>query len=406
MSIIKEDSELTDDFIIRIIIMIQELYEGENWVEKILNSKIKKRESFVLFDKDWLEKWKSIVGYEELKEKLIILRTMEDIKKEINEVRDFFLKLNTKQKLYELGKMDSSKLKKLSGKKRLLLNEDSDFIPILSHHFAYFIHNIDGVIQINSEISNGIIYIYDPFPEKNKEQKLILLYKQNEKSKNFNKTIITVEPEIKIRDKIRELSRKSIDEILNQNEYHIKIYDKKGETKSMNENNFLKEKNQILSEESEETYKLKIELMKLKEENAILKKKLGEEIEKNKMQEERIKSLETQMMGENDELKNYISNNNNNNSNKNMIISNKAGEKIISVLFMTMGNQDIMNYSMPCKTTDLFVKLEEKLYNDFPQYRNYDTYFEVNTRRIKRFKTIEENKIKNNDIICLFVFEE
>ena len=37
-----------------------------------------------------------------------------------------------------------------------------------------------------------------------------------------------------------------------------------------------------------------------------------------------------------------------------------------------MGNQDISNYSMPCKKGDLFIKLEEKLYNDFPKYKNYD----------------------------------
>ena len=91
---------------------------------------------------------------------------------------------------------------------------------------------------------------------------------------------------------------------------------------------------------------------------------------------------------------------------KHIIIPDKLGEQIISVNFMTIGNQDIMNYSMPCKKSDLFVKLEEKLYKDFPKYKNYDTYFEVNTRRIKRFKSIEENNIKGNDIIYLFAIEE
>ena len=43
---------------------------------------------------------------------------------------------------------------------------------------------------------------------------------------------------------------------------------------------------------------------------------------------------------------------------------------------------------------------------DFPDFKNYETYFEVNTRRIKRFKTIEENNIKNNDIINVFRIEE
>ena len=73
---------------------------------------------------------------------------------------------------------------------------------------------------------------------------------------------------------------------------------------------------------------------------------------------------------------------------------------------MTMGNQDIQNYAMTCKNTDLFVTLEEKLYNDHPKYKTYDTFFQVNTRKIKRFKTIEENNIKSNDIISIFIIEE
>ena len=72
---------------------------------------------------------------------------------------------------------------------------------------------------------------------------------------------------------------------------------------------------------------------------------------------------------------------------------------------MTQGNQDIVNYSMPCKTTDLFVRLEERLYQDFPKYRNVETFFTVNTNRILRFKTLEQNKIKGNFIISLFTIE-
>ena len=72
---------------------------------------------------------------------------------------------------------------------------------------------------------------------------------------------------------------------------------------------------------------------------------------------------------------------------------------------MTQGSQDIANYSMACKNTDLFVRLEERLYNDFPKYRNFDNYFMINKRRILRFKTLEENNIKHNNIISLFVIE-
>ena len=95
---------------------------------------------------------------------------------------------------------------------------------------------------------------------------------------------------------------------------------------------------------------------------------------------------------------NYLSENN-------QAISFKPEDKVISVLFMTQGNQDIINYSMVCKTKDLFVRLEERLYQDFPKYRNIETFFMVNANRILRFKTLEENKIKSNDIISLFTIE-
>ena len=80
--------------------------------------------------------------------------------------------------------------------------------------------------------------------------------------------------------------------------------------------------------------------------------------------------------------------------------------KIISVLFMTQGNQDIINYSMVCRTTDLFSSLEERLYQDFPNYRNVEKIFMVNANRIFKDKTLEENNIKHNDIICLFPIEK
>ena len=73
---------------------------------------------------------------------------------------------------------------------------------------------------------------------------------------------------------------------------------------------------------------------------------------------------------------------------------------------MTQGNQDIINYSMACRTTDLFSSLEERLYQDFPKYRNVEKIFMVNTHKIIRNNTLEENNIKNNDIISLFPIDK
>ena len=90
---------------------------------------------------------------------------------------------------------------------------------------------------------------------------------------------------------------------------------------------------------------------------------------------------------------------------KNDIIKKYENEKLISVLFVTQGTHDIFNYSMACTPTDLFSSLEERLYKDFPKYKNIKKIFMVHANRIAETKTLEENKIKNNDIISIFTIE-
>ena len=84
----------------------------------------------------------------------------------------------------------------------------------------------------------------------------------------------------------------------------------------------------------------------------------------------------------------------------------RPDDRMITVNFVSMGRNDIGHYSLICKKRDLFVKVEERLYEDFPQFKDYETYFEVNGKRIKRFKTLEQNQIKNNDIISIFIIDE
>ena len=119
----------------------------------------------------------------------------------------------------------------------------------------------------------------------------------------------------------------------------------------------------------------------------------------------KINQLENIINDKNKEIQDNIFKINNLSGNNNNQIIFNPGDKILAVLFMTQGNQDIVNYTIPCKSTDLFVRLEERLYNDYPKYRNYETFFMVNNRRILRFKTLEENNIKSGDIISLFVNE-
>ena len=84
----------------------------------------------------------------------------------------------------------------------------------------------------------------------------------------------------------------------------------------------------------------------------------------------------------------------------------KPGEKVISINFVSMDKQEISNFSLVCKIQIYsFISQEERLYESYPQYKNEDTYFEANGIRIKRFKTLDENGIKNNDVINMFIIQ-
>ena len=88
------------------------------------------------------------------------------------------------------------------------------------------------------------------------------------------------------------------------------------------------------------------------------------------------------------------------------ILPIKPGDIIMSINFVSIGVQDINNFSLVCKNTDLFITEEERLYENFPKYKKEHTYFEVNAKKIKRFQTLDVNGIKNNDVIYMFVIEQ
>ena len=79
------------------------------------------------------------------------------------------------------------------------------------------------------------------------------------------------------------------------------------------------------------------------------------------------------------------------------------GEEIMAIHFISTDAK--INYALPCKNTDIFVKLEEKLYDEYPQYKEFNNFFTVGGHTIKRFKSLEDNKVKSSDIIILNIIE-
>ena len=83
----------------------------------------------------------------------------------------------------------------------------------------------------------------------------------------------------------------------------------------------------------------------------------------------------------------------------------QPGEKILAIGF-TSCDQIINNFILPCKDSELFVRIEEKLYDEFSDYKEKETYFMVGGTKIKRFKTLKENNIKSGSIIMLNIIDE
>ena len=91
---------------------------------------------------------------------------------------------------------------------------------------------------------------------------------------------------------------------------------------------------------------------------------------------------------------NNINNNMNNNININM-------NDIMSVNFISMDQN--VHVSVGCLKTNTFAEVEEKLYKQYPEYRETNNNFIANGAQVLRFKTIAENKIGNGLPVTLIV---
>ena len=76
------------------------------------------------------------------------------------------------------------------------------------------------------------------------------------------------------------------------------------------------------------------------------------------------------------------------------------GEKMMTINFISI-DQKVNNYSIICKNTDIFNNIEKKLYDEFKEFYETENYFTVNGKKIHKLKNLDENQIKNNDVIIL-----
>ena len=76
---------------------------------------------------------------------------------------------------------------------------------------------------------------------------------------------------------------------------------------------------------------------------------------------------------------------------------------LISIIFQSLDKR--VHCSIICKETDLFTNVESSLYKKYPEYLESEQFYVVNGKQIDKCKTLNENGIKDNDIILLYANE-
>ena len=89
------------------------------------------------------------------------------------------------------------------------------------------------------------------------------------------------------------------------------------------------------------------------------------------------------------------------NNNINNIPQNVNFNDVMCVLFIS-SDQNV-HFAVSCLKSNTFAEIEEKLYKQYPQYRETNNTFIANGTQILRFKTIAENKIGNGLPVTLIV---
>ena len=74
-------------------------------------------------------------------------------------------------------------------------------------------------------------------------------------------------------------------------------------------------------------------------------------------------------------------------------------EKLMSVIISTEDKNT--QYSIICKNTDKFLRIEEKFYEEFPEFGKVENSFNINGNKINKYQTLEENSIKNSELIII-----
>ena len=201
----------------------------------------------------------------------------------------------------------------------------------------------------------------------------ILEFYNDNKNNNINKS--------KINNSFQNNNDNYINELNNKNTYLINEINKLEENlkKEKNENKILKEKIKNLeyqiNEKNENINKSKIKIKEL------------EETIKNKSKDNSNLQKIIKLMEELDLLKSKLP------------FELLEKEKLMVLTFIS--EDENFHYSTICKNTENFARFENLIYNEYPEYSNSENIFIVHNKVINKHKSLDNNGIKNNDIITI-----
>ena len=89
-----------------------------------------------------------------------------------------------------------------------------------------------------------------------------------------------------------------------------------------------------------------------------------------------------------------------NDLNINLPFELNEGEKLMTVIFQSFEDKEL-HCPIICKEKLSFYKLEELLYDKYPKYIETENEFYVGENKINKLKTLEENNIKDGQIIMI-----
>ena len=155
----------------------------------------------------------------------------------------------------------------------------------------------------------------------------------------------------------------------------------------------------FINNDSKEIKNLKEELNKLIEQQ---KSKINELEEKLKLENDQLNklhSLKSSFLNKNNDLnnlKNQIIKISMNNLNQSI---NKINDKAVTFI----SNDENIIFAIPCSGNDKFSETEEKLYKEYPQYRDKNNIFLADGKEVLKTETINYNKIGTGRPIIILI---